>query len=208
MITMILFGFILFILVFLISDPRINFFYISNYKALFTAILVSVVWIIGIGFLISVSYEQVINFLETYVSPDGDISNPNVAIIIASFAPIFLLAKLVLLLFTSRAFKIRRNLLIIYCIYFGVHILGFLLIMRYHLSLDIPFEDNFLEWGTFAFAIIASIVFLIRGVLGSQFAYLCCIVFSFLRWKRSVGDKEYFLLKVPNYFYDIIINKS
>ena len=126
--------FFLFFLVFLISDPRIKFFYISNYKALFTAILVSVVWIIGIGFLISVSYEQVIIFLETYASPDGDISNPNAVIILVSITPIFLLAKLVLLLFTSRAFKIRRNLLIIYFIYFGVHILGFLLISRYHLS--------------------------------------------------------------------------
>ena len=192
--------FILFILVFLISDPRIHFFYISNYKALFTAILVSVVWIIGIGFLISVSYEQVINFLETYASLDGDISNPKEVITLLIITPIFLLAKLVLLLFTSRAFKIRRNLLIIYFIYFGVHILGFLLVSRYHFTLDIPFEDNFLEWGTFAFAIMASIVFFIRGVLGSQFAYLCCIAFFLFAMEEISWGQRVFLIESPELF--------
>ena len=47
--------------------------------------------IIGIGFLISVSYEQVIIFLETYASRDGDINNPNAAIILVSITPIFAL---------------------------------------------------------------------------------------------------------------------
>ena len=200
MITMTLFGFILFILVFLISDPRINFFYISNYKALFTAILVSVVWIIGIGFLISVSYEQVIIFLETYASPDGDINNPNTVIILVSIIPILMLAQLAFLLFTSRAFNIRRNLLIIYFIYFGAHILGYLLIDRYYLSLGISFEDRILEWGTFALAIIASIVFLIRGILGSQFAYLCCIAFLFFAMEEISWGQRVFLFESPELF--------
>jgi len=194
------FIFILFIFVFLISEPRKHFFYISNNKALFSAIFVSVIWIIGIIFLIVVNYEQVVNFLETYASLDGVISNHIKVITLLIISPVFLLAKLVLILFTSRAFKIRRSLLKIYFTYFAVHILVFLLVSRYYFSLGIPFEDNFLEWGTFVFAIMASIIFFIRGFYGSQFAYLCCIAFFLFAMEEISWGQRVFLIESPELF--------
>ena len=210
---------LLFIFAFLLSNPKAKFLYVSNYNILYSAMWLCIIWLIGIAFVLGVNYEGMVIFLETYASPDGDISDPKFEIFRVSIAPIFALSMLVFSLFTFRLFKISRTFLLIYCIFSGVHIIFFGLIINFSVSEGIPFEDNFLEWATFALSILASFIFLVRGILGSQLACLCCLAWFFfameeISWAQrllSIDSPDYFLvhnyqqeLNVHNFFNPII----
>lgn len=197
-----LYIFVLVSFIFFLFNRKIDYVYPWTYKAFYLGIFISIVWIVILSFLITVSYDQVVIFLETYIAPDGKISNPDLQLIILVTTPIFLLAKVVFFLQTSQSFEIKKNLSVIYFIFFGVQLLGYLLFNQYSFSGFILSEDNFLEWATFIFSIVASILFLIRGILGSKFAYICFIAFFFFSMEEISWGQRVFLIQSPEFFLE------
>ena len=87
-----------------------------SFRPLYLATFLGIAWLISLVFSI-IEYEKIIFFLETYIAPDGEISNPKFQIMLVSITPILTLAKLVFLLFTLEKFQIKNNLLKIYFIF-------------------------------------------------------------------------------------------
>lgn len=191
---------LLFFLAFLLSNPKSKFFYVSDSNILYSSMWLSIIWLICVAFFLGVYYEGLVTFLETYFSPDGSITDPEFEIFRVSITPIFALFTSIFALFTFRAFKISKELAMIYCIFFGVHILLFSLLNQFSHSEDIPFEDNFLEWATFFLSILASFIFLVRGISGSLIACLCSLAWFVFAMEEISWGQRVFSIDSPDFF--------
>ena len=117
-----------------------------------------------------------------------------------SITPIFALFTTIFALFTFRTFKIRNKLVTIYYIFFGAHILLFSLLYHFFNLYNITFEDNFLEWATFFFSMLASFIFLARGILGSLLACLCSLAWFFFAMEEISWGQRLFSIDSPDFF--------
>ena len=191
---------LLFVLAFLLSNPKAKLFYVSDSNILYSSMWLSIIWLICIAFFMGVNYEGLVTFLETYISPDGNIADPEFEIFRVSITPIFALFTTIFALFTFRTFKIRNKLVTIYYIFFGAHILLFSVVYQIANSKHIPFEDNFLEWATFFFSMLASFIFLARGILGSLLACLCSLVWFVFAMEEISWGQRVFSIDSPDFF--------
>ncbi len=171
-----------------------------SFRPLYLATFLGIAWLISVSFFSIIEHEKIIFFLETYIAPDGEISNPKFQIMLVSITPILTLAKLVFLLFTLEKFQIKNNLLKIYFIFFSTHLIGYIYLNQAFHEENSFHEDSFLEWATFFLSLIASILFLIRGILGSKFSLLCCAAFLLFAMEEISWGQRIFKIESPEFF--------
>jgi hypothetical protein len=145
--------------------------------------------------------DGLLSLLARYLSPDGHISNPSSAILKVRLCPLLL----VLLAFMASKTLVRwrpesgsiDKLTLLVVLHF--------LFYRLYISLVIekgPIEDSFLEWGTFAFALVAGLLFLISGMRGIRFAFFLSFAFLFFAFEEISWGQRVFDFEGPSFFQE------
>lgn len=157
-----------------------------------------VLWIIGVTVLVIFGYDELLAFLEKYISPDGHLSSPKSVIFLVLIEPVLIP---VVFLSTFKKWKFPLKYLPWYLALFGAHLLFFILYTNFVL-VDLPMEDSILEWGTVVLALIASVFFFTSGVLGSRFAFTLCIAWLIFALEEISWGQRIFGIESPEFFLE------
>ncbi len=164
----------------------------------------SIVWA-GIIFVTSViEFNDFILLLEKYMSPDSHIARPYTAVAKFMVAPGLVMSIIIMVVLIRKTWGFQINILYGYLLFTGMHFIFFLSYRKMVLG-TLDTEDSLLEWGTFGFAMLASILFLISGIFRTRFAYFLSVawlIFALeeLSWGQRVFDIDSPLL-FKNYNY-------
>ena len=107
-----------------------------------------VLWIIGVTVLFIFGYDELLAFLEKYISPDSSISSPKSKVLLLLIEPVLIP---VVFLYTFKKWKFPLKYLPWYLALFGAHFLFSILYTNFVL-VGMPREDSILEWGTAVFS--------------------------------------------------------
>ena len=157
-----------------------------------------VLWIIGVTVLVIFGYDELLAFLEKYISPDGHLSSPKSIIFLVLIEPVLFP---VVFLSTFKKWKFPLKYLPWYLALFGAHLLFFILYTNFVL-VDLPMEDSILEWGTVVLALIASVFFFISVVLGSRFAFTLCIAWLIFALEEISWGQRILGIESPEFFLE------
>lgn len=157
-----------------------------------------ILWIIGVLALIIFGYDELVAFLEKYISPDGHLSSPKAIIFLVLIEPVIIP---VIFLSTFTKWKFPLKYLPYYLTLFGVHLLLFTLFINFVL-VDLPMEDSILEWGTAVLALIASVLFFTSGMLGSRFAFTLCFAWLIFALEEISWGQRIFNVESTGFFLD------
>jgi hypothetical protein len=148
--------------------------------------------------------DGLLSFLERRLSPDGHISNPSSVIFAVTLSPL-LLVLLVLLGFMASKTLVRwrpesgslDRLILLVVLHF----------LFYYLYVSLVFEngsmeDSLLEWGTFAFALVAGLLFLISGMRGIRFSFFLSFAFLFFAFEEISWGQRVFGFEGPLLFQE------
>ena len=155
-----------------------------------------VLWIIGVTVLVIFGYDELLAFLEKYISPDGHISSPKSKVFLVLIEPVLIP---VVFLYTFKKWKFPLKYLPWYLALFGAHFLFSILYTNFVL-VGMPREDSILEWGTVVLALIASVFFFTSGVLGSRFAFILCIAWLIFALEEISWGQRIFGIESPEFF--------
>lgn len=159
----------------------------------------SIVWA-GIIFVTSViEFNDLILWLEEYFSPDGNISYRYTAAAMFMAAPSLVMSIILMVVLTRKTWGFPIYVLYGYLFFVGVHFIFYLSYRKIVLGISHS-EDSFLEWGTFACAMLASILFLISGFVRIRFAYLLSISWLIFALEEISWGQRIFNIDSPLFF--------
>lgn len=170
-------------------------------KYLLVFVVGACVWILGSAFILLFFKEDLLRFLETYLAPDGELSNPNYTIARLISAPVLAALYIVLTISTFRHWRFPRAYLIWYYVLFAAHFLFYFYYMRFVLMGADP-EDSLLEWGTFVLAFGGGILFLLCGFRGSRIAIILGIAWLLFGFEEISWGQRVFGIESPELFQE------
>lgn len=161
----------------------------------------SMIWA-GIIFVTSViEFNDLILLLEKYISPDRHISDPYRAVATVMVAPGFVMSMILMVVIIRQTWGFPINVLYGYLLFSGMHFIFFISYIKVVLG-NSDIEDSLLEWGTFGCAMLASILFLISGILRTRFAYLLSIAWLIFALEEISWGQRVFNIESPSFIGD------
>ena len=159
----------------------------------------SMIWA-GIILVTSViEFNDLILLLEKYLSPDSHISQPYRAVAKLMVAPGLVMSIILMVLIIRQTWSLPIYFLYGYLLFVGMHFIFYLSYIKVVLG-NTGTEDSLLEWGTFGIAMLASILFLISGILRTRFAYLLFIAWLIFALEEISWGQRVFNIASPSFF--------
>ncbi len=162
----------------------------------------SMIWA-GIILVTSViEFNDLILLLEKYMAPDGHISQPSRAVAKLLVAPGLVMSIILMVVIIRQTWSFPIYVLYGYLLFVGMHFIFFLSYIKVVLGNEgtSGIEDSLLEWGTFGAAMLASILFLISGILRTRFAYLLFIAWLIFALEEISWGQRLFNIESPSFF--------
>jgi hypothetical protein len=162
-------------------------------------ICLALIWSAGMALAYLTYGEGFLRFLETYLSPDGQLSNPMDALIKLIFAPILPVLFYLLCRGTYRQFSYPPRYIIRYAAYFALHFAVFTLYFRLIFDGGSK-EDTLLEWATVYVSLAAAALFLLAGLKGPRFALILAVGWFVFGMEEMSWGQRVLEIESPEFF--------
>ena len=146
-----------------------------------------------------IEFNDLILLLEKYISPDSHISQPYKAVVAVMVAPGYMILIILMVVIIRQTWSFPIYVLYGYLLFSGMHFIFYLSYLKVVLG-NLGTEDSLLEWGTFGCAMLASILFLISGILRTRFAYLLSIAWLIFALEEISWGQRVFNIESPSFF--------
>jgi hypothetical protein len=171
----------------------------SSNRLLAGSLVLFLLWAAGIGAFYVLAPEALLALLERFISHDGEITRfqNTVFKLVVAFGLALLLALTGIE--SGRRFGFPGRLLWLYLLWFT----GYYLFYRWYVQTVLqngPFEDSLLEWGTFAFAMLATVIFLALGFRGMRLAFVLAVGFFVFGGEEISWGDRIFNFRTPELF--------
>ncbi len=133
------------------------------------------------------------------MSPDGHISQRYKVVTMVIAGPGLLMSIILMVVIIRQTWNFPIYVLNGYLFFIGMHLIFYLSYRKFVLG-NLGTEDTLLEWGTFGCAMLASILFLISGILRTRFAYLLSIAWLIFALEEISWGQRVFSIETPSFF--------
>jgi len=158
-------------------------------------------WLMLISIYLFIDFNLLIEFLERYISSDGEITSKYFAVTVVCLFPLYYFLIIILSINLFKFFKlfpIKLSIyLLIYLIIFFTHLI-------IHLNANNIFnqtmkEDGFLEWATFGVSILATILFFFASAFRIQCAFFLGVFWLIFAMEEISWGQRIFAIENPQF---------